>query len=320
MLDEQEVAFCDEMRTFQDAASDNPLVPGLLFSLSLDSPTLDSHVQAYSPRPLPLQHRHTGRTVSFQIVHAIQEGEDYHSQVWLAKPVELKSDACLVFKFIVASHLPQKDEVPEEDYRSLDQVVANQLEPFERLSFFQGSYLPWFYGVHEVIMPWNERGRLFVMEYIPAKFESGFRGMDLEGYVRLFKTAMNVLDTAHKACITHGDIRLDNLLFDNADHSNGSHPGPRLVLIDWRNENKGDVRGSDLMTPFTIKKDIYDLYNAFADALYDLNASISHDLWLFNYRDFARRLYKDADIGERLNALRVAGPKLPDGFLESDSD
>ncbi|KAK7022932.1 hypothetical protein VNI00_016822 [Paramarasmius palmivorus] len=140
--------------------------------------------------------------------------------------------------------------------------------------------------------------------------------MDLEGYVRLFKTAMNVLDTAHKACITHGDIRLDNLLFDNA---NDDHLGPRLVLIDWRNENKDDVRGSDLMTTFTIKKDIYDLYNAFADALYDFNASISCDLWLFTYRDFARKLYKDADVGERLRASKVAGPTLPEGFL-SDSE
>ncbi|KAK7022931.1 hypothetical protein VNI00_016821 [Paramarasmius palmivorus] len=314
-------AFCDsdKVRDLKYAAFNNPLVPGLLFSLALGSPTVDPHVQAYSPRPLPLQ-PHAG-IVSYHITHAIQEGEDYHSQVWLAKAVGLKSDACLVFKFIVASHLPQEDEIPEENYRSLEQVVANQLEPFEKLWFLQGSYLPWFYGVHEVIMPWNERGKLFVMEYIPTKFESGFRGIDLEGYVRLFKKAMNVLDTAHKVCITHGDIRLDNLLFDDAGYSNDDpHPGPRLVLIDWRNQNKDDVRGSDLMTPFFIEKDIFDLYRAFADALYDFNASNSYDLWLFSHRDFVRRLYKDADIGERLSTMRVAAPKLPDGFLDSDSD
>ena len=149
-------AFCDEMRALKMAALHNLLVPGLSFSLVLDSPAnaIDStQAKGYSPRPLPLHSRLTGRKISYQNFQAIQEGKDYRSQVWLAKPADLESSTCLVFKFIVASHLPQQDEVPEENYRSLEQVVTNQLEPFEKLYFLQGSYLPWFFGVHEVVVP-----------------------------------------------------------------------------------------------------------------------------------------------------------------------
>ena len=136
-----------------------------------------------------------------------------------------------------------------------------------------------------------------------------------------FKNALNVLDIAHKESITHGDIRLDNLLFDTVGYSNADpHPGPRLVFIDWRNENKDDVRGSDIMTSLLMKKDIRDLYRAFAEALYNFNTSISDDLRVFGYRDFIRRLYRDPDIGERLSALRVAGPKLPARFLSDSAE
>ncbi|KAK7062547.1 hypothetical protein VNI00_000035 [Paramarasmius palmivorus] len=301
------------MRVLKAAAPRNPIHPGLVFSLSLRRPKFDDITQApHSPRPLPLDPCSVllEKEVSYRITEGLQAGESFHSQVWLAKPVGLKSDSdtCLVFKFIVASHLIQRDEVPKEDYRTFQQVVDSQLEPFEQLWFLQGSFLPWFYGLHDVTMPWKEPGKLFVMEYIPKTFRSIVEPeckLNVDECVSVFRNAYRNLSIAHKARITHGDIRLDNLLYDDTLHT----PSPRLVFIDWRNDAKGDLRGDEVMTLFHTNRDIRRLFKIFLEAQPEDDGEEA-------YFDFIKKTYGDEEMGERLKHLFVAG-QLPDGFLTS---
>ncbi|KAK7062548.1 hypothetical protein VNI00_000036 [Paramarasmius palmivorus] len=312
-LTDEEASFCKGMRVLKAAAPRNPIHPGYVFNLSLRSPKFDNTIQApHSPRPLPLDPCSDllEKEVSYRITEGLQAGESFHSQVWLAKPVgfESDSDPCLVFKFIVASHLIQRDEVPKEDYRTFQQVVDSQVEPFEQLWFLQGSFLPWFYGLHDVTMPWKETGKLFVMEYIPTTFRSIVEPERKLNVDDCFKNAYKNLGIAHKARITHGDIHLDNLLYDDTPHTST----PRLVFIDWRNDAKVDLRG-EVMTFFHINRDICFLFDVFLKIQDDEDGDDDSDS---SYIKFIKKTYKDEEIGERLEYLHVAG-QLPDDFLTS---
>ncbi|KAK7060931.1 hypothetical protein VNI00_000664 [Paramarasmius palmivorus] len=317
-MDEQAIRFCKEMRALKAAAPKRPIAPGALFHLVLNRPELNARMETYSPRPLPLHPDLPGTKTSYEIVEALQAGESYHSQVWLAKPLgpHSDSDTLLVFKFIVASHLPQQDEVPRASYRSLEQVATNQHEPFEKLWFLQGSFLPWFYGVHEVTTPWGEPGKLFVMEYIPTTFRAFTESesqakMSVEAYANLFKKTLRILDIAHEASITHGDISLDNLLVDTTTSTpTFDDPGsiPRLVFIDWRNEAKDDPRGAEAMTYFFIERDIRLLFRIFVGAL-AIEARQEED-----YMNFIKRMYKDDEVSQRLIEMTVLGGQ-PEVYL-----
>ncbi|KAK7038686.1 hypothetical protein VNI00_010570 [Paramarasmius palmivorus] len=310
-LTDEEASFCKEMRALKAAAPRNLVHPGLLFNLSLRGPKLDDTVQApHSPRPPPLDTRSNllEKEVSYRITEGLPAGESFHSQVWLAKPVGFESDSnpCLVFKFIVAS-------LPKEYYRTFQQAVDSQLEPFEQLWFLHGSFLPWIYGLHDVLCSMSYScsfpiapGNDALERTWQAIRHGSIREPEcLQVRKHKFKNAYRNLNIAHKAHITHGDTRLDNLLYDDTLHT----PSLRLVFIDWRNDSKVDLRG-EVMTFFHIDRDICLLYDIFLEAQPEDDDSDDA------YCDFIKKTYKDAEMGERLKHLNVKG-QLSDDFLTS---
>ncbi|KAI0705060.1 hypothetical protein C8T65DRAFT_577774, partial [Cerioporus squamosus] len=220
------------------------------FTLSLRSPTSPSCARPSSTRPLPALP--FGVAADYTLVKPMQTGRRFNSQVWLAALSAAgdptTSPTRIVFKIIIPSHgdfpgpdMSDKGILQEEgrEFKFPYDVVMGEVASYGSLADFQGSTLPYCYGVHEVIMPWNEPAWLLVFEWIPGPnlqvlFERLVYGKetkynDIELYKRLFHSALDTLQTAHKRDVFHNDVRRVNVLIDEVND--------QAVWIDWTSDH-----------------------------------------------------------------------------------
>ncbi len=167
------------------------------FAISLQAPTLPFCAKP-STRPLPALP--FGITAQYALVKPLQAGVQYRSEVWLAVPCEIEHShkdspaAAVVFKFVVPSirgDIPTSDLDDEGfiDGRKFSfpfDAVKGEAACYESLADFQGSTVPYFYGVHrvrlwrilcarmsltpscQVLMPSGEPAWILALEWIPG--------------------------------------------------------------------------------------------------------------------------------------------------------
>lgn len=143
------------------AAIEQPLAPGVVFHSSLH--LLDSVVHPvsdlYPRRPLPLfAIKEQSSILTCQLVRPLRTGIDIHAQVWVAEVLD-GSGTHVVFKFLQPSlmRLPCPDYTRiyiQGTWEYVNPLVVAQKEndAYVHLSDLQGSYLPYFYGIHSVRM------------------------------------------------------------------------------------------------------------------------------------------------------------------------
>ncbi|TFK90031.1 hypothetical protein K466DRAFT_661100 [Polyporus arcularius HHB13444] len=221
------------------------------FAISLQAPTLPFCANS-STRPLPALP--FGITAHYALVKPLQTGVQYSSEVWLAVPSELQDShfnspaAAVVFKFIVPSirgDIPTSDLDDEGfiDGRKFVfpfDAVKGEAACYESLADFQGSTVPYFYGIHRVLMPSGEPAWILALEWIPGSPGSLYvlnkelrQGGDTKysnygPFMRLFHSALSTLQSAHARNVNHADVRAANILID-AVHN-------QAVLIDWTSD------------------------------------------------------------------------------------
>ncbi|TRM67117.1 hypothetical protein BD626DRAFT_627543 [Schizophyllum amplum] len=184
---------------------DAPLAEGMTFDLILPRPPSTSSVD--DARPLPSSLEKNDIKSCFSLTEPLQTGLGYNSQVWLAQSLS---------------------------------STAGHLTAYEKLWQFQGSCIPYFYGVHHITMPWEEKAYLLVMEYItgPSLADlqtaidskadgSANKYRDYEAYRTLFHKALDTIRAAHSNGVYHIDITEHNILLDEEND--------RLVFINWQN-------------------------------------------------------------------------------------
>ncbi|KAK7047754.1 hypothetical protein VNI00_006082 [Paramarasmius palmivorus] len=146
----------EKMLDYRHDSMEDPLLPGITFFLTLQPLSLpaDPH-QVRNIPAVPF-----GKESRFQLVKPLQSGEDFNSEVWLAKTPD--SDVHVVFKFIIPSALPlpTPDSVRFLEWFYPDDIVDCQVRAYTELVELQG-----------VIMPWDEDVDLLILEYIPQSFK-----------------------------------------------------------------------------------------------------------------------------------------------------
>lgn len=162
---ESVAAHAAKMHTARKLALRNPLIPGLDF-LCKNIPRIAS-TQTRNARPVPSFAQATEgvdsgepTTVLLRLVRSVFAGT--WSQVWLAQVVQGDpatqidtSPTMIVMKFVQGSQLP----IPDPDcmsairweYRSPEDVAFREEESYEILRSFQGSLVPYFFGVQKVV-------------------------------------------------------------------------------------------------------------------------------------------------------------------------
>ncbi|KAK7051528.1 hypothetical protein VNI00_004503 [Paramarasmius palmivorus] len=278
------------------------LKPGMTFSLNLQHPRLPEpreHLRCLPSLPY-------NELAEYFIVTGVQAGDDFNSQVWLGKP----NDAvALVFKFMAPSSL---DHLLRDDIEGIDRSVEDMIEcqeaMFTGLWDLQGTALPWFFGIHKVLLS-NELAYLLITEYIPHAFESipRFSPVDVGQYIEYvsafndafiskvnqtsdfekFKTAVQALDLAHSRQIYHLDISKSNLRFDTS----------QVVLIDWMNDISHHKRIKITDPSLIAIIDFRDLVMTFARGENGIG------------KEFFLKMMTDAsEIGQRVKALFCQRP------------
>ncbi|RDX47924.1 hypothetical protein OH76DRAFT_1557505 [Lentinus brumalis] len=242
----------DMIRWRESARSLSPGGRGLYgstYTISLHMPDISSCANSSSTRPLPALS--FGVATQYKLVCPLQTGEDRHAEVWLAAPAsgDQQDAPKIVFKFVVPSQgdLPTPDLDHNGIYTNEQRpflfphdMVQGEVASYIALADLQGGTLPYFFGVHEVIMPWKEPTCLLALEYIQTtprlgsldllprllpfpEIETKYRDVAL--YKGLFMSALHTLRSAHARNICHGDVRGANIPIDEAHD--------QAVFIDW---------------------------------------------------------------------------------------
>ncbi|TFK90030.1 hypothetical protein K466DRAFT_597266 [Polyporus arcularius HHB13444] len=231
-------------------ASLSPLSAGTTFTITLEAPNLPSTcARPSSMRALPALPFSVA--TQYTLTMPLQEGVGYRSQVWLAAQSGLFQNspaAPVVFKFVIPSNgdIPDGDLSDKGVFTDMDRgryfifpydLVKGEAASYRSLADFQGSTLPYFYGVHQVTMPWGEPAWMLAFEWIPGTPGSLYhlnnvltdggetKYRDFEPFMRLFHSALDTLQSAHKRNINHADVRAANILIDEARD--------QVVWIDW---------------------------------------------------------------------------------------
>ncbi|TRM68654.1 serine/threonine kinase, SPS1 [Schizophyllum amplum] len=237
--------YSDNMRNLQEGSCQCPLVEGMPFTLQFRDTPSKPQDTIQSVRPAP--HLPYGKSCEYVLSRPLQVGEDYNSQVWVAThPGQEYAD--VVLKFIAPSGLPLPDDyapdmiavlIESGQYRYPADIIHCQVSAYRALKKFQGSTLPYFFGVQQAMMPWGEEASVLLLEYLPGptfravkdalKFDllsSKYR--KFESYLALAESAFTSVRAAHRLHIYHRDLREENILVDEANDL--------AVIIDWHND------------------------------------------------------------------------------------
>ena len=157
--DEKEAsAYRDRMLRWRQIAAYSPLLyhdqepQRSTFILTLKQP-----IASAKPRSRPLPSLPFGTAAEYVLVEPMQTG-GWKAQVYVAAPLHGTSSPTVVFKFII----PSRGDIPDRDtpgivdgryFRFPRDMAMGEAASYESLAEFQGSTLPYFYGVHEVRRP-----------------------------------------------------------------------------------------------------------------------------------------------------------------------
>ena len=130
----------------------NHLSVGHTFTLTLKEPDVTRTRRPPGTISRALPSLPYGVKTEYLLVKALQEGKQWWSQVWLAKP--LKHQSCgedvetthVVFKFMVPSRLGIREENYEDPRDTVGRIVAT----YNSLTELQGSTVPYLFGRFEV--------------------------------------------------------------------------------------------------------------------------------------------------------------------------
>ncbi|TRM63148.1 hypothetical protein BD626DRAFT_569195 [Schizophyllum amplum] len=251
------------MAAFDKASNHSPLREGSTFDLALVEPPPLDRAGARDAPCFPFSTQAT-----FVLCRPLQQGDNYYSQVWVARQISRGSDvegAELVLKFIIPSQLDlPSEELTEEhimwaSYFYPEDIVAYQAAAYNALAKQQGCTVPYFYGAHKVTAPWGELVSVLALEYISAPCLWEIRDalglnypdddaphipafmeyLNYEKYFALFQSAIETITNAHAVNIRHRDIRDAHILVDLAHN--------RVVLIDWTNDAPAHLAKTGLM-------------------------------------------------------------------------
>ncbi|KAI5897851.1 uncharacterized protein SCHCODRAFT_02490224 [Schizophyllum commune H4-8] len=305
--------YCERMEWFQTRATEIlPLDKGLTFELALAAPNDIGGVDA---RRSPIGRIQAMAT--YVLVKALQQGPQYQSQVWLARPTSSDPSTTieLVLKFIIPSHLemPGFDVVSENcvnlaEYTFPDDIVAYQVAAYQALGDLQGITVPYFYGVNEVSVPWGEPGvQVLALEYIhgPRMTEVAtvvdsedsapselIKYRDYDTYLALLETGISTLLQAHARGIVHCDVRDANVLIDVAHN--------QVVFLDWTNDAPPHLAG----------------IGCEHDPKLNMSIDIVQLARLFEYPSLhAKRIYEYFDSRFPWLGVFWGRPRAPDGSL-----
>ncbi|TRM68647.1 serine/threonine kinase, SPS1 [Schizophyllum amplum] len=238
--------YCTKMRGLQAASWQSPLGAGMPFLLQFTctrSEPSDDDMQCVRRSPPQLPY---GETCEYALSRPLQVGHDCNSQVWVASHTG-QDYADVVLKFIAPSGLPLPSEDPDMtavyvefgEYRYPEDVINRQVSAYLALAKFQGSTLPYFFGVQQAVMPWGEEASVLALEYLPGPPLSAVKDAvdsdpltskyrNFESYLALAQSAFTTLRAAHRLHIYHRDLRERNVLVDETNDF--------AVIIDWHND------------------------------------------------------------------------------------
>ncbi|KAI0705065.1 hypothetical protein C8T65DRAFT_830617 [Cerioporus squamosus] len=188
----------------EEASSSPGLAVSSMFTLTLKGSKPHACASPSTTRPL--------HALPFRVA-TLQMGSDWHSQVWLARSTsaapcgnahDSKAAVQAVFKFVIPSH-------------------GDMIE--------QGSTLPYFFGVHEVVMPWDEPAWVLAFEWFAGPGDLCYmnevlipQGETKYRDVELYTNHLT-LSRVHKKSVDHLDVRDANILVDEVLD--------QAVWIDW---------------------------------------------------------------------------------------
>ncbi|TRM67119.1 hypothetical protein BD626DRAFT_452547 [Schizophyllum amplum] len=255
-------AYRSRLVALRASYNDLPLAEGMAFDLVLKSPPRSP--SAAGVRPLQMSPAQFDVKSRFALTKPLQIGFGHQSQVWMAQSPDQK--ASLVLKFIIPSYMEppsihlEANHVRQGLYLHPANAVEYASAAYEKLPELQGSSLPYFYGAHDILMPWGETAYILAMEYIAGPSladlqevieskDSTSKYCDFGVYRGLYDKALDAVFAAHARDVYHIDIRGRNILIDE------EHNLP--VLIDWRNVTVQWVTGPpgvEVTKPFLMQE------------------------------------------------------------------
>ncbi|KZV82981.1 hypothetical protein EXIGLDRAFT_843317 [Exidia glandulosa HHB12029] len=234
--------FRDRMDAFRCAATANPIRKGQSFTLKFscnDAHDVDDRHRTIAPSLQTL----VSTSTTWYLNRSLQSGIGENAQVWVASHEPQANEAntpnSIVLK-IMQESFTTFPHVDWEDYDIRSYVVqedrvSNAVTAYRRLSDFQGSVLPYFFGHHVETAPWGERLDILAFEYISGPSMEAVvyhneepryaRWIAPETYTKLAKSAIEALLIVHARRILHNDIELRNIFIDTEKC--------QLVIIDW---------------------------------------------------------------------------------------
>ncbi|KAJ7629493.1 hypothetical protein DFH06DRAFT_965347, partial [Mycena polygramma] len=161
------IQYCATLSAARDLAQLHQLYPGLCFDFDLTPPPSNPLPGA---RILPhLSHS----TVSLRLARALQSGPDKNSQVWTAVAESAGAQTTFVLKIIQPSMCchPIVDHLwcRTNEYTFPEDLAHGEAWAYNRLQHKQGLCIPYFFGLHTITTPSNERAWVLVFEYIPGQ-------------------------------------------------------------------------------------------------------------------------------------------------------
>ncbi|KAI0056454.1 hypothetical protein BV25DRAFT_1832228 [Artomyces pyxidatus] len=270
----------DKLLTLRRKARERPLHPGVCFIVQLDQHDTPGHVYPPGARPLPSFAR---EPASRRLVldTPLQTGMRYSSQVWIARVessdnVEEADTARVVLKFIQPSmfYIPSTDDVIAEwrvMYTPPKILALREDYLYQEVKAIQGSAVPYYFGIHEVIMPNGEAAYMLVTEYIEGITLHGWKCsqahcddhghslLDPESHSAMLPglqssvvLALRSVKQLHDLDVQHGDLSPQNMIL----HPSGPSPS-QVVLIDF-------ARGcKPLDSDISMDRDADDCFEAF---------------------------------------------------------
>ncbi|KAI5885149.1 uncharacterized protein SCHCODRAFT_02594471 [Schizophyllum commune H4-8] len=277
------VEYQSRMFDLQCEYARKPTSQGMEFELVLVAGYSNARPPLNEPRPRVPPFVPLGTPARFLLVEPLQTDYGYRSQVWLARlattGADVDPDVTLVFKFIIPSYT----QLPEYDITSADIIMGLYVFPevramkeataYKKLADFQGSTIPYFFGMHNVTLPHGEVAYLLVFEYIVGptlqEVQAQIDALDAsslttkfwnyEQYIGLFLEAVTTLREAHDRDAYHCDIKEAHIIVDE----NNGHP----VLIDWENKDHSLSGRANEPRPLQAQvwHDMQELLSAFFD-------------------------------------------------------
>ncbi|KAJ7182420.1 hypothetical protein C8R43DRAFT_869126 [Mycena crocata] len=159
----------------REKAIKKPLASGQEYDLRLTLPTQNSDPSSRRVPPIQGAEPCASVTVKVRLVEALQTGVGKFSQVWTARiiptPESPAHETLLVLKIIQPSmcKYPTGDESWITGYNEVPEDLAqHEAWSYRHLADQQGSSVPYFFGLSEILTASEEKASVLVLEHIPG--------------------------------------------------------------------------------------------------------------------------------------------------------